>query len=554
MTWSRETSQGNEQDKIAAFVVPYTRGLGLDIGCALGRKCWPHMIGVDRSAGPGVDVVAEADSLGMFADMGLDFVFSSHTLEDLEDTAATLAEWWRVIKPGGHLVLYLPHKDFYPHVGEEGANPAHRHDFEPNDIIDHMGAIASEGGCWVLVENEVRGEGDEYSFFQVYRKTTEGKNWIDLDLWQRNPEGKKRALVVRFGAIGDMIMMSTVLPGLKEQGYHVTVCTTPQGQDVVRHNPYIDDWWIQDKGQVPNVDGGLEAYLRTLQSRFDKVINLSESVEVALLMVRGRSSHWHDLEARRRIAGNVNYLERQHDIAGVPYDDFAGARFYSTLAERSQAAHDRAEIEPGPIVYWALSGTSHHKTYPWTQVVVGWLLQRTDATVVLFGSDREQGLAEMVEIALAHDEVGVLLGSDTPIDFNRLLVHVGDWSIRRSLAFIEQADVIVGPETGALNAAAMLRVPKVVMLSHSGHENLTKHWHRTVVLEPVNTPCFPCHALHYTWEDCVFVEKTGAALCASNIPPEIVYQAVAFCLGLENKVGATTHRPFRQEVWQAAGD
>jgi ADP-heptose:LPS heptosyltransferase/SAM-dependent methyltransferase len=531
MTWSRETSQGNEQDKIAAFVVPYTRGIGLDIGCALGRKCWPHMIGLDRSAGPEVDIIAEADSLGMFADMGLDFVFSSHALEDLEDTEAALREWWRVIKPGGHLVLYLPHRDFYPHMGEEGANPAHKHDFHPGDIISHMDRI----GPWRLVENEVRSEGDEYSFFQVYRKAELGDWECLVDPWERNPKGKKRALVVRFGAIGDMIMMSTVLPGLKEQGYHVTVCTTPQGQDVVRHNPHIDAWWIQDKGQVPNVEGGLEAYLRTLQSRFDRVINLSESVEVALLMVRGRSNHWHDLEARRRIAGGVNYLERQCDIAGVPHD-FTGARFYPTPDEVFEASHDAVELAPGPIVYWALSGTSGHKTYPWAQVVVGWLLQRTDATVVLFGGPGEADLASMVEIALSHPDAAEMLGSDAPIDFNRLLVHVGDWSIRRSLAFIEQADVIVGPETGALNAAAMLQVPKVVMLSHSGHENLTKHWHRTVVLEPVDCPCHPCHAMHYNWDDCHWVEKPGGALCAVNIRPDLVYNAIAFALGLDNRL------------------
>jgi ADP-heptose:LPS heptosyltransferase len=129
-----------------------------------------------------------------------------------------------------------------------------------------------------------------------------------------------------------------------------------------------------------------------------------------------------------------------------------------------------------------------------------------------------------------------MLGSDVLIDFNRLLVHVGDWSIRRSLAFIEQADVIVGPETGALNAAAMLRVPKVVMLSHSGHENLTKHWHRTVVLEPTDCPCHPCHAMHYNWDDCHWVEKPGGALCAVNIRPETVYDAVTFALGLESRM------------------
>ena len=33
MTWSAETSQGMESRKICSFIVPYTRGKVLDVGC-----------------------------------------------------------------------------------------------------------------------------------------------------------------------------------------------------------------------------------------------------------------------------------------------------------------------------------------------------------------------------------------------------------------------------------------------------------------------------------------------------------------------------------------
>src|SRR4051812_36021838 len=72
-----------------------------------------------------------------------------------------------------------------------------------------------------------------------------------FDIWQRNPGGKKRLLIVRFGAIGDQVQTASVLPLLKEQGYHVTYMTTPEAQQVLLHNPHIDDWIIQDKDQVP---------------------------------------------------------------------------------------------------------------------------------------------------------------------------------------------------------------------------------------------------------------------------------------------------------------
>ena len=47
MTWDIKTSEGNEAEKIKWELVPYTRGLGLDIGCGP-CKAFPHFIGVDN--------------------------------------------------------------------------------------------------------------------------------------------------------------------------------------------------------------------------------------------------------------------------------------------------------------------------------------------------------------------------------------------------------------------------------------------------------------------------------------------------------------------------
>ena len=85
-----------------------------------------------------VDIDCDCENLGMFTSNSMDFVFSSHLLEHMEDPTRVLASWWRVIKPEGYLVLYLPHADFYPKVGQPGANPDHKHDFLPNDVIRMM--------------------------------------------------------------------------------------------------------------------------------------------------------------------------------------------------------------------------------------------------------------------------------------------------------------------------------------------------------------------------------------------------------------------------------
>jgi ADP-heptose:LPS heptosyltransferase len=302
-----------------------------------------------------------------------------------------------------------------------------------------------------------------------------------------------------------------VLPLLKEQGYHVTYMTTPQAQQVLLHNPSVDEWLIQDRDQVPN--GQLGAYIETLSPRYDKVINLCESIEGSLLALPLRPNHsWTDT-ARRKILGTVNYQERTHDLAGVPYR-FA-PRFHPTPAERQEALTYKSTLGGTgsslvpPVIMWAIGGSSNHKLYPFTDTVIAWLLEQTEAHVI-YALERH--------------------GSD----MTRVHRTAGDWSIRRALTFTEYADAVVGPETGIINAASHLETPTVVMLSHSSPENLTKHWRNTIVLQadPARTPCSPCHRLHLDWTYCPMVEETGGALCASNIRPELLFQAIRHALGL----------------------
>lgn len=60
---------------------------------------------------PGWQFIAEARALPMVPDGRYDFVLSSHTLEHLANPLGGLREWVRVIRPGGTLVLVVPHKD-----------------------------------------------------------------------------------------------------------------------------------------------------------------------------------------------------------------------------------------------------------------------------------------------------------------------------------------------------------------------------------------------------------------------------------------------------------
>ena len=165
MVWHRETSQGSETSKTRERLLPYLFGKGLDLGCG-SDKISKSALGVDWFTGPGVDFFADIRSLPFFETESFDFVYSSHALEDIEDTEKTLREWWRLVKRAGYLILYLPDKLLYPNIGQPGGNPAHKHDFVSGDIISIMAKI----GNYMLKHDKIYSCTNEYSFLLVFQK------------------------------------------------------------------------------------------------------------------------------------------------------------------------------------------------------------------------------------------------------------------------------------------------------------------------------------------------------------------------------------------------
>jgi SAM-dependent methyltransferase len=40
-------------------------------------------------------------------------VYSSHLLEHIQDPVEAVRNWWRILKPSGHLIVVVPHRDLY---------------------------------------------------------------------------------------------------------------------------------------------------------------------------------------------------------------------------------------------------------------------------------------------------------------------------------------------------------------------------------------------------------------------------------------------------------
>ncbi|MBM2840589.1 MAG: Methylase involved in ubiquinone/menaquinone biosynthesis [Bacteroidetes bacterium] len=100
-----ETSKAKGRRLREGFFERFCSGKGIDIGYGgdpLKDDCdvWEAEHG-DAQFLPGVE------------DNSYDFVYSSHTLEHMRDAAVALQNWWRVVRPGGFLILYVPDRDLY---------------------------------------------------------------------------------------------------------------------------------------------------------------------------------------------------------------------------------------------------------------------------------------------------------------------------------------------------------------------------------------------------------------------------------------------------------
>lgn len=141
----------SETSKSRSRLAPYCEGYGLDLGFG-GDPITESAIRIDfpqpyASVGKyPVQLGGKAEELYWFRDNVLDFVYSSHLLEDFQNTEAVLEEWIRVLKPGGRLVTFCPDEQrFRRHCAETGQpyNPAHIHEFFSlafvKEILDKIG-------------------------------------------------------------------------------------------------------------------------------------------------------------------------------------------------------------------------------------------------------------------------------------------------------------------------------------------------------------------------------------------------------------------------------
>ena len=120
---------GNASQFAIPYAKYYCKGVGYDIGFCKEEWKFPGAIGIDLSLGNGF----HADNL---PDEEVDYIYSSHCLEHVDNWVNTLELWISKLKNDGVLFLYLP--DFSQVYWRPWHNRKHHHCFTPEIITTFL--------------------------------------------------------------------------------------------------------------------------------------------------------------------------------------------------------------------------------------------------------------------------------------------------------------------------------------------------------------------------------------------------------------------------------
>jgi len=308
---------------------------------------------------------------------------------------------------------------------------------------------------------------------------------------------KERILIIKLGALGDVLRTTCILPGIKKKYplSHITWITESNGIPLLKDNPYIDSLWIFDAAGV----------LTVCSHTFDIAMNF-EKVEPALalmdaanarkkrgfafsgaktLFVANEASLYalqlglnDELKFRHN---KKTYQEIIYEMAEIPYN---GEGYVLHLSEKAQEfsrhARKRFGIKPEKPTIGLNTGCGGvFETKRWTR----------------------QGFCELAQKLASEKNCNLLLlGGKREIDFNNAildkcsapLIDTGCHNtLEEFLGIMQICDVVVSSDSLAMHIALALEKQVVVFFGSTCPQEVNLFGRGEKII--TDFTCSPCY-------------------------------------------------------------
>ncbi len=321
----------------------------------------------------------------------------------------------------------------------------------------------------------------------------------------------RNILIIKPGAIGDLLQLTPVLRALKSlfpESRVTLLVGSPATATLFRNNPRVDETIVYEKkGEHRPLRSFLRLWRRLREAGYDLVLNFQRSnlktwlLAAAAFPCRVLVYHKSDQQGLHAVVDHLRTIEPLGvSAASLDLELFPGPgdRAFAEAALSSWRGDKK------PVV--ALNPGASHAVNQWGPerfaALADLLAERIGARIMIVGGREDGGLAEAVARELKAEPL-VMTGKTT-------LLQLG--------ALLEQCDVLVTGDTGPLHIATAVgtRVVALFGAADPARTGPVGRGHR--VVQARDAACVPCRSR--TCSNSVALE------CMKKISPEEVFAAV----------------------------
>ncbi|MGM0496658.1 MAG: glycosyltransferase family 9 protein [Bacteroidota bacterium] len=296
-------------------------------------------------------------------------------------------------------------------------------------------------------------------------------------------------LVLRFSSIGDIVLTTPIIRGLKQQVENAEVhfFTKPAFKEILEANPYIDKLHV--------LEDNLKDQLEILkQERFDYIIDLHKNIRTARVKsaLKIVSFSFDKLNFQKWLLVNfkIDKLPRKHlvdryyDSVSVfdVHDDGKGLDYFIPEKDYVDVSSLMPELKGNDYIGFVMG--ANHNTKMLTEEKINSILAEIKHPVILLGGKDDYPFGKRIQEQ--HPE--------------RVFNACGQFSINQSASLVQQSRVMITPDTGLMHVAAAFKKPLISIWGNTVPEfGMYPYYSNSLssIFEVKGLSCRPCSKLGY---------------------------------------------------------
>ncbi|MCM1009908.1 MAG: glycosyltransferase family 9 protein [Fusobacterium sp.] len=287
-------------------------------------------------------------------------------------------------------------------------------------------------------------------------------------------EEAKKVLVLRFGALGDIVHTTIIPQAIKaaHPDYEVHYCCEARYVDVLRNNPDIDKIIEFDHKRKKDFSYNLETALKLRHEHYDVVLNLTNAFRNNFMtFIANPKEKFGKVPMGHKHVVDAFFLAAQQAFPELKQPKNLRLGLDSQLLEKMKT---RLENYPRPFVIFSPGGQTDNNRQGRAWPAKNWiglgklLKQIYGGTIFISGSPAEKEYHSTIAEAL---EGSVLFS--------------GEFSISESMCLFSECDLFVSGDSGPLHIASGLGVKTLGIFGSTNPENVRPYGQKGNCVEPV---------------------------------------------------------------------